>query len=301
MNGEERTRWPHVLFGYDGTAENDAALRWAVEEARLRGIGLLMCHCWHWPYPAGHTDPEIETIMKRTGENLLDSGVRRAYELGVPGAVRKRLRRGPALEALLGAAGGAELVVIGTSGDPVDGSMALELPARSPCPVVAVREGDGPVPRRVVVGTDRSAGCRPAVGFAAEEARLRGWDLHVVYGCWEPGAVAESELALFHDRDRLAATRAAELEEAVEPVRRRYPDLRVEASPMLERPFDALREAADGAGLVVLGERAAGPGLGPLATGMLRRDRRTLAIVPSGWAPEPRAHGPGTPVPARQG
>ncbi|MEV4677138.1 universal stress protein, partial [Actinomadura sp. NPDC049382] len=74
MNGEERKHWPHVLFGYDGTAENDAALRWAVEEARLRGIGLLMCHCWHWPYPAGHTDPEIETIMKRAGENLLDSG-----------------------------------------------------------------------------------------------------------------------------------------------------------------------------------------------------------------------------------
>ncbi|WP_301176208.1 universal stress protein [Actinomadura geliboluensis] len=299
MNGEERKHWPHVLFGYDGTAENDAALRWAVEEARLRGIGLLMCHCWHWPYPAGHTDPEIETIMKRAGENLLDSGVRRAYELGVPGAVRKRLRRGPALEALLRGAAGAELVVIGAAGDPVGVAMALELPARSPRPVIAVRDGGGPPPRRVVVGTDGSAGCRAALGFAAEEAALRGWDLHVVYGCWEPGAVAESELPLFHDRELLARTRAAELAEVVEPVRRRYPELRVEASPLLERPLDALRAAADGAGLVVLGERSAGPGLGAIATGMLRRDSRTLAIVPAGRAAETRAHGPGPRVPAR--
>ncbi|MER7547913.1 universal stress protein [Actinomadura sp.] len=297
MNSEERKRWPHVLFGYDGTPENDAALRWAVEEARLRRFGLVMCHCWHWPYPAGHADPDIETIMKRAGENLLDGGVRRAYELGVPGAVRKRLRRGPAAEALLSAAAGAELVVIGAPERPDEGGTAMELSARSPRPVIAARAGTPP--HRVVVGVDGSSRCASALGFAAEEAALRGWTLHVVHGCWEPGAVVESELALFHDRELLEKTRAAELDEAVEPVRRRYPDLRIEASPLLERPFDALREAAENAGLVVLGDRGTGlEPLGATATAMLRRASCTVAIVPGRRSREARTLASDRPVPA---
>ncbi|MFA1545888.1 universal stress protein [Actinomadura chokoriensis] len=299
MNGEERTRWPHVLFGFDGTAENEAALRWAVEEARLRGMGLVMCHCWHWPYPAGHTDPDIEAIMRRAGENLLDSGVRRAYELGVPGAVRRRLRRGPAIEALLRASAGAELVVVGAPEESAEGSAALELPARSPRPVIAAREGAAP--RLVVVGVDGSPGCAPALGFAAQEAALRGWDLHVVHGCWEPGAVVEYELALFHDRDLLERTRAAELEQAVGPLRVRYPDLRIEASPLLERPFDALWEAAKDAGLVVLGDRGTGfDPLGATATAMLLRARCTVAIVPGRRSREARTVASDRRVPARQ-
>ncbi|MFB4309332.1 universal stress protein [Actinomadura sp. GTD37] len=300
MNGEERTRWPHILFGFDGTAENDAALRWAVEDARLRGIGLVMCHSWHWPYPAGHTDPDIEAIMKRAGENLLDSGVRRAYELGVPGAVRRRLRRGPVVEALLRASGGAALVVLGQSGEPAAGSVALELPARSARPVIMVR--DAPAPRRVVVGADGSPGCATALGFAAEEAALRGWDLHVVHGCWEPGAVAESELALFRDRELLERTRAAELDGVVAPLRARYPDLRIEASPLLERPFDALWDAAQDAGLVVLGDRGTGfDPLGATATAVLRRAPGTVAIVPGRRSRETRTLASDRRVPARQG
>lgn len=300
MNGEEGTRWPHILFGYDGTAENDAALRWAVEEARLRRIGLVMVHCWHWPYPAGHTDPGIEMIMKRAGENLLDHGVRLAYELGVPGAVRTRLRRGPATQALLRGAAGAELIVVGAPGPVEAGSTALELSARSPRPVITVR--GGAAPPRVVVGVDGSPRCGTALGFAAEEAALRGWELRVVHGCWEPGAVTESELALFHDRALLERTRAAELEAAVAPLRSRYPDLRIEMSPMLERPFDALQDAAQDAGLVVLGERGTGvEPLGTTAAAMLRRSHRTIAIVPGRRSRDARTVASDHRVPARQG
>jgi hypothetical protein len=154
MDGVERTR-SHVLFGYDGTAGDDAALRWAAGEARLRGLDLVMCHCWHWPYPDEHEDAGAEVIMKRAGENLLENGVRRARELGVPGTVRKRLRRGPAAEALVRASGGAELVVVGVRGRLDAGSTAPALAARAERPVVAVRDRAGP--RRVVAGIDASA------------------------------------------------------------------------------------------------------------------------------------------------
>lgn len=40
-----------VVVGYDGSAESRMALRWAVEDARLRFLPLLVCHAWQWPYP----------------------------------------------------------------------------------------------------------------------------------------------------------------------------------------------------------------------------------------------------------
>ncbi|MFI0411777.1 universal stress protein [Actinomadura sp. 3N508] len=80
-----RAQRPNVLLGYDGTDENEPALRWAVEEARLRGLDLEMCYCWHWPYPRGHVDAAVEAIFQRAGENLLREGACRARELGARG------------------------------------------------------------------------------------------------------------------------------------------------------------------------------------------------------------------------
>ncbi|TDC93869.1 universal stress protein [Actinomadura sp. 7K507] len=280
MNGVERIRRPHVLFGYDGTQENDAALRWAVEEARLRDLDLVVCHCWHWPYARGHEDPDAETIMKRAGEHLLARGVRRARELGAPGTVRRRLTRGPANEALLRASGTAELIVIGPDDWPGAGATAVELPARAERPVIVV-PGGRERPGKVVAGTDGTASCEPVLGFAFEEAALRGWDLHVVHGCWEPGAVSEAELALFNDRELLEKTRTAELEASVAPWRERHPEIGMTVSLLLARPGEALGEAAEDAGLLVLGDRGSGPGrLGATSSEMLRQASCPVAIVP---------------------
>lgn len=280
MNGVERTRRPHVLFGYDGTRENDAALRWAVEEARLRDLDLVICHCWHWPYASAHEDPYAEAIRQRAGENLLAQGVRRARELGAPETVRRLLLRGPVTEALLEASAAAELTVIGASERPDDGATALELPARAECPVIVVPDAAAPAPR-VVAGTDAAEGCAAVLEYAFGEAALRGWELHVVYGCWEPAAVSERELSLFTDVELLEKTRTAELEEVVEPWRERRPDVEVTTSLLLERPCEALREAVADAGLLVLGNR--GRSLEPLggtSSEMLRVCSLPVAVVP---------------------
>ncbi|HEY8481813.1 MAG TPA: universal stress protein [Spirillospora sp.] len=279
MNGVERIRRPHVLFGYDGTQRNDAALRWAVEEARRRELDLVICHCWHWPYASGHEDPDTEAILKRAGENILARGVRRARELGAP-VVRRRLMRGPVDEALVRASGTAELTVIGSGEEPDEGAPELEVPAKAPRPVIVVPDGEKR-PRRVVAGTDATESCDPVLAFAFGEAALRGWDLHVVYGCWEPASVEEHEWALFTDRELLEKTRTAELEDAVAPWRERHPDIEVTVSLLLERPLEALAEAADGAGLLVLGDRGTGfDPLGATSSAMLRRSSLPVAIIP---------------------
>lgn len=83
---------------------------------------------------------------------------------------------------------------------------------------------------------------------------------------WEPGAVPDFELPLFTDKDRLFEVRTAMLDEAVRPWRRRYPEVAVRVSLLLERPREALLAAAADADLLVVGDRGAG-GLDPLLLG----------------------------------
>ncbi|WP_067461210.1 universal stress protein [Actinomadura macra] len=285
MEGSAGAQRRHVLFGYDGTDENDVALRWAVEEARLRGLDLVLCHCWHWPYPPGHVDDDVEAIIRRAGENLLERGARRARALGVPGRVRKRLRGEPVPDALVRESHGARLIVVGSHErhQLLAGSTAMQLPARARRPTVVVRRSAVPQ-GLVVVGVDGSPGGEVALGFAIEEAALRGGALEVVCGAWEPGAVAEEELVLFSDDARLTRHRTAMLERSVRPWRERYPKVDVRISLELDRPREVLLKAADSADLLVVGDRGTG-GLDPLLLGatssaMLHHAPCTVAIVP---------------------
>ncbi|CNE90234.1 UspA domain-containing protein [Mycobacterium tuberculosis] len=280
-----RAQRPNILLGYDGTEENESALRWAVEESRLRGLDLIVCHCWRWPYPQGYVDAGVEAVVKRAGENLLSEGARRARELGAGGEVSTLLRREPVTETLVHESGDAELIVVGSHGRSrlLAGSTAVQLPARTHRPVIAVRDGGG---RHglVVAGVDGSAGADAALGFAIEEAVLRGSDLRVVYGAWEPGAVPDFELPLFNDESKLVETRTAMLDKAVRPWKQRYPKVGVRVSLLLERPREALLAAAEDADLVVVGDRGTGT-LDPLLLGktsstVLHHAPCSVAIVP---------------------
>ncbi|RFS83525.1 universal stress protein [Actinomadura spongiicola] len=279
-----RAQRSHVLLGYDGSEENDAALRWAVEEARLRGLDLTICHCWRWPYPEGHVNPRVKAAIQRVGENLLRKGARRVEDLGVPGKVHPLLRPGPVSDTLVCESGDAELIVVGSheQRQVPAGSTAVRLPARTHRPVVAVRRFGRPR-GLVVVGVDGSESADAALGFAIEEAALRECDLRVVYGAWEPGAVPDWELPLFTDKKKLYRARAAELDELVQPWSERYPKVPLEVSLLLERPREALLDAADGADLLVVGDRGVAgvhPLLGATSSAMLHHAPCTVAVVP---------------------
>ena len=42
---------PLIVVGVDGSEPSKAALRWALDEARLRGASIRVVHAW-WAYPA---------------------------------------------------------------------------------------------------------------------------------------------------------------------------------------------------------------------------------------------------------
>lgn len=273
-------RHSHVLVGYDGSKEGERALRWAAGEAKLRRLPLEVCHAWHWPYPTAQLDPEGLGIVRKMAEHVLDHGVSIVHAYAPALQVRKRLCTGPASAALLHEAYGAELVVVGSHGHtglPV-GSSALHVPARATIPAIVVRErthpegSDAPAGSseaargRVVVGVDGSPSSDAALEFAFEEAALRDWRLVAVYGAWEPGAVADSELALYADAAALEHQAGARLERSVAPWRVKYPQVDARTVLRLEPPREALLSVAEGADLLVVGDRGHG-GIPPLLLG----------------------------------
>ncbi|SNS11424.1 universal stress protein [Actinomadura mexicana] len=275
----------HVVVGYDATSASGRALRWAVEEARLRWVPLTVCHAWQRPYSIGSIDHEGVALVRRMGEHVLDQGVALAHELAPGLQVRKRLETGGPYEALLNQGPDAELIVVGShppEETPV-GSTALRVPARAGRPVAVVRSAasrDG----LVVVGVDGSSGADAALAFGFEEAALRGWRLRAVYGCWEPGAAPDGDLSLFGDEDKLRHACGAVLERAVAPWLVKYSAVQATTSLVLRPPREALLEAAEGATLTVVGARGTGAveplTLGATSDALLKHAPLTLTIVP---------------------
>lgn len=278
------SRHTHVVVGYDGTKESEPAVRWAAEEAKRRYVKLTLCHAWRWPYPISYIDYDGEAIVKRMGEHILHSGAAIAGETAPFVKVHEILMDGPASAALLHYADDAELIVVGSREQnelPI-GSSALHVPARAHCPVMVVRD-PGPTDGRVVVGVDGSAGSDAALGFAFEEALLRGWRLQAVYGYWEPSGVADSDIALFADKAELERVCGARLQRAVAPWCEKYPQVDVRTSLVTDGPRKALLDAAEGADLIVVGDRGE-RGLHPMLLGtttlaMLQLSPRSVVVV----------------------
>jgi nucleotide-binding universal stress UspA family protein len=139
---------------------------------------------------------------------------------------------------------------------------------------------------RVICGVDGSEGSVRALGFALEEARLRGWSLTVVsiwespylYGYKEtpPPAVSDAALA---DAARKHLDMALEETEASS-----YADVNLEARTAQGSPSELLCEMSADADLLVLGARGhggfAGLLLGSVSTQCAHHSRCPVVIVP---------------------
>jgi nucleotide-binding universal stress UspA family protein len=149
VRGNERGGEP-VVVGLDGSANTEAVLACAVEEALLRGAGLLLVHSFtislsrHHLEGRGYADAVAEG--RRTGEVLLDAAVQRLASdaPGVPVSVRLTDRS--AAHELVDASNTAQLVVVGSHGagqvaGMLVGSTAHALIHNSSCPVLLSRTG----------------------------------------------------------------------------------------------------------------------------------------------------------------
>jgi nucleotide-binding universal stress UspA family protein len=137
-----------VVVGVDGSEASRHALSWAAEEARLRGARLVVVHAWTVPVAMAAPglvpvplDPEE---WRAEAEQLLEREVDET--LGAdPGLPVERLAvPGSSAGALVDAAEGADLLVVGSRGHGgfaglLLGSVSQQCAHHAPCPVVIVR------------------------------------------------------------------------------------------------------------------------------------------------------------------
>lgn len=142
-----------IVVGIDGSEHSAAALRWAVEEAKLRKATVEAVHAWTYvpvtaPADAGlvpipWTD-SVEALQatQEAAERIASDHVRDV--LGDDHDVTVSLVQNDAAEALIQAAADADLVVVGNRGrgalkEALLGSTSGRVADHAPCPVVIVR------------------------------------------------------------------------------------------------------------------------------------------------------------------
>ncbi len=248
-----------IVVGINDTAEAREALDWALSEAAARGTQLTVLTV------VDSSSPQEADIAEREtwASTLVAAAVQR---LGLPSAPRVAVATGDAREALLEAAAGADLLVLGRRrlsklGRLMLGSVSSAVVEQSPVPVTVVRgtaSADAATPGRVVVGVDASGSSLRALQHAAEICRRTGATLQAVLA-WQvapaltAGAVGSAPApGAFEQAARLTLDRAlkeAELDLGSDQI----------VTSVVQRPSaSALIEAAAGADRLVVGSRGVG-------------------------------------------
>lgn len=118
-----------IVIGVDGSAASNEALRWAVQEAALRGARLVAVHAWVFVPPAPIGDPgmipmpavdfpgQLDAEQEAAGL-VLDAAIAQALaaESSSEIEIEKRLVGGDAGEVLASESADADLVVVGSHG-----------------------------------------------------------------------------------------------------------------------------------------------------------------------------------------
>jgi nucleotide-binding universal stress UspA family protein len=148
-----------IVVGIDGSRGSDAALRWALAEAKLRGVPLRAIAAYELPQPpvngplvgapgvfastAAEADlDELRSAAVSQAERTAEDAVERLGAAATAGIeIESAAVEGPAAEALIEAAQDAELLVVGSRGHGgfvgiLLGSVSQKVVQHPPCPVV---------------------------------------------------------------------------------------------------------------------------------------------------------------------
>jgi nucleotide-binding universal stress UspA family protein len=171
-----------IVVGVDGSKEAEAALRWGVDEARVRGLPVHVVHAWTirptgaevLPFAAGSRacfTPELDfAAAERAADDVLERAIAAVAGETEGVEIVTRAVEGYAAEALIGSVGRDDLLVVGSRGlgalaGVFLGSVSAQCVRYAPCPVVVVHAA------RAATGPARPNATRQA---AAKPSHARG-------------------------------------------------------------------------------------------------------------------------------
>jgi len=143
--GRAERATPRVVVGVDGSQTARSALRWALDEARLRHAAVDVVHAWQMPYRNGYPVSMLElpaADLEKGARRLLDGAVGGADTTGVKDVESILVCDSPA-RALLDTAKDADLLVVGSRGHGgfaglLLGSVGQKVLHHATCPVVII-------------------------------------------------------------------------------------------------------------------------------------------------------------------
>jgi nucleotide-binding universal stress UspA family protein len=184
-----------VVVGVDGSEDGRIAAEWAAAEADRRGVPLRLVNAYSAPvelYPiGGMVSAELATSARQWSQHTLLHTERHIAGLFPNLAIQAQSHYGNPVSALKDESRYAVMTVVGSHGahqlaDALLGSVAARVAAHADGPVVVVRTHPAlaapPNDGDVVVGVDPSPHAHAAIGFAFEEAALRGARLVALHG-----------------------------------------------------------------------------------------------------------------------
>jgi nucleotide-binding universal stress UspA family protein len=265
---EREVHTARIVVGIDGSNPSECALRWAAQEAAGRGDALDVVHAWRVPY-AMHPNAHFvdAAIFKDRAVDTLDDAIDSLSTIDpAPSDVRGVLAEDDAATALVTAAEGAGLLVVGSRGRGgfvglLLGSVSQRCVDHAPCPVAVIPSTwDGATHGRIVVGIDGSEASHGALHWAVAEAVRRDACLDVVNAYGFHQYISPFGRTAPIDRDQLEESSRALLEEMVEGAVGRFgsrpPAVELIATPM--SPVLALLDTSKGADLLVVGSHGHG-------------------------------------------
>jgi nucleotide-binding universal stress UspA family protein len=273
-----------LVVGYDGSADSERALTWAIAEAKLRRRPLRLVAVLDYGAPEWLPD-RVEEARSRAAEELSNVGDQ-------PGGLTLTVlkpRHEAATHALLRLAEDAHMVVLGARGHvalagKLIGSVSQHLGRHAECPVVVVRERHDTKATRIVVGHDYSPGSERALDYAFDAAARTGAPLMVVHG-WRHSRADTTGVvpALAPDFADESEAKQAELRDALAGWIDKHPGVDVQWEAIPSHPTRVLTDASEHAALVVVGSRGrgafAGMLLGSVSIGVLHLAHCPVAIA----------------------
>lgn len=281
-----------IVVGDDGSEPSLRAIDWAADEAGHRGASLHVVYVvtpWLFDVPTDPGAAQVREQLLDGGRDIVDLGVARARDR-VPGLeVTGEQTGGQPAKVLIERARDALMVVTGSRGTGgltglVLGSVAMQVASHAPCPAVVVRASKPSAHREVVVGVDGAPDSAEAVGFAFEEASLRGVRLRALLAWSHPVSTGPGDMQpLVYDREIVDAEEKRLLAESLAGWQAKYPDVAVVSETVHGRAAKILAEASVHADLLVVGARGRGGFVGLLmgsvSHAMLLRAHCPVAVV----------------------
>ena len=137
-----------IVVGVDGSDSSKAALAWAVRQAALTGAKVDAVHAWRNPvsysYGYGYAMALPVPDLEKFARQALDEAIAEVAGLATGVEIRPVVVEDNPAQALVDAAKGADLLVVGSRGhggftEALLGSVGQHCVHHADCPVVVIR------------------------------------------------------------------------------------------------------------------------------------------------------------------